>query len=291
MTTPWAGHVVAGVDGSSHGLGAVEWAADWAFVHGLPLGLIAAYGPHTMPPNPVDAEELQRIWVQAADSDLATARARVEAAYPGLQVRSETMNRGAADALTEVSEDAALLVIGNRGLGAIKSVVLGSVAHDVATYAACPVVTVPHGVDRPGDRDIIVGTDGSEQSAAALEFALGFAARGPAKVVAIWAWDLDPRHPAVITGAPAMPDLGGVHDDLLHTLEHRLASFRERFPQVTVEGRVIHGRASSVLVDAAAGAGLLVVGSRGLGGFKRLLLGSTSQEVVRAAECAVAVVR
>lgn len=291
MTTPWSGHVVAGVDGSSYAFGAVDWAADWAAVHELPLGLIAAYGPQVTPRSPRVAEELRQVGVRNAESDLAQARSHVEAAHPGLALRADVVNLGAAAALTDASEHAELLVIGNRGLGAIKSVFLGGVAHEVVTYAACPVVTVPHGIDGPRDRDLVVGMDGSEQSVAAARFAVEHASRSGAGVIVIWAWDLDLRHPVATTGVSAMPDLTGVDDDLRDTLEARLAPIREQFPQVPVQTRVVRGHPASVLLAAAEHAGLLVVGSRGLGGFMRLLLGSTSQAVVRAAECAVAVVR
>lgn len=291
MTTSWVGHVVVGVDGSSYAFGAVDWAAEWAAMYGMPLGLIGAFGPQVTPRSPRAAEELRRVGVRHADSDLSEARRRAESVQPGLEIRAEAISLGAAAALTEASESAALLVIGNRGLGAIKSVVLGGVADEVVTYASCPVVTVPHGVDGPGDRDLVVGMDGSEHSLAAAEFAVAHAARSGATVVAIWAWDLDLRHPVATTGVPALPDFAGFDNDLRDTLESRLAPIRQRYPRVPLEARVVRGHAASVLLAAAEGAGLLVVGSRGHGGFMRLLLGSTSHAVLRAAECAVAVVR
>lgn len=290
-TTPWATHVVAGVDGSSYAFGAVDWAADWAAMHRMPLGLLAAYRRPVTPRSPRVAEELERVGVSHAESDLSEACTRVATAHPGLRVETQLVHLEAAAALTEASEHAALLVIGNRGLGALKSVLLGGVASEVVTYASCPVVTVPHGIERLGDRDLVVGMDGSDESVTAAEFAVEHAARSGAEVHAVWAWDLDLRHPAATTGVPALPDLTGFGDDLRDTLESRLAPIRQRFPDVVVTARVVRGHAASVLIAAARDAGLLVVGSRGLGGFKRLLLGSTSQAVVRAAECAVAVVR
>ncbi len=291
MVTQWNGHVVVGVDGSSYAFGAVDWAADWASVHGMPLGLIAAQEAQFAARSASIAEHAERVGQQNAESDLAEAQARVEARRPGLQVRAEVVNLGAAAALTDASEDAALLVIGNRGLGTIKEKVLGGVASEVVTYATCPVVTVPHGIERP-DGDLVVGLDGSECAAKAAEFAFEHAALSGAKVVAVSVWNFDVRARTGTAGLIPVPNLDAVEEDMRDALEEWVAPLRERFPQVPVETRAIRGHAATALLDTAdAVAALLVVGSRGRAGFLRLLLGSTGQDVVRAARGAVAVVR
>jgi nucleotide-binding universal stress UspA family protein len=138
-------------------------------------------------------------------------------------------------------------------------------------------------------KTIVVGVDGSEHSIAALRWAVEEARLRQARVLAVYAW----RPPHVSTAHEALHvlevelDLGQEARELLKTI------VAEAVPgtDVEIEQVVSEGSAASALLDAAEGADLLVVGSRGRGGFTGLLLGSVSQQVAQHARCPVVVVR
>jgi nucleotide-binding universal stress UspA family protein len=139
-----------------------------------------------------------------------------------------------------------------------------------------------------GPAHIVVGVDGSPEADAALEFAVGEARlRGlPLRVVCAW----EPAASAYVGEAfTVTPDafVAAEHhaEDVL-----RASLGRVRHEGVQVEALSIEGRAASVLVEQAAGAELLVVGSRGRGAAKRLLLGSVSSEVAHHAACPVTII-
>jgi nucleotide-binding universal stress UspA family protein len=90
---------------------------------------------------------------------------------------------------------------------------------------------------------------------------------------------------------PLVHDINAVAEDETRLLAESLAGWRERFPDVVVEQRVVRGRPARVLLDAAEDAQMIVVGARGRGGFTGLLLGSVSQAVLRHAKCSVAILR
>lgn len=290
MSTDWTGTVVVGIDGSAYSFRATDWAAAWAAAHNLPLGIIAAYGRPASGHSAGIEDHLRQVAKANADSDLSEARTRVGGRHPKLEVRTQAVDDGAAEALTHAGEQAELVVIGNRGLGPIKEKMLGGVASAVVTYAACSVVTVPHTASGV-DGDIVVGMDGSAHAKDAAAFAFEHAAVLGSKVIAVFAWDIDMYYRADLSGTLPMPDLDELQEGMKGSLESWLAPLREKYPNVEVDARVVRAHPATALLEASTSASLIVVGSRGRSGFVRLLLGSTSQDVVRAAETAVAVIR
>lgn len=208
-----------------------------------------------------------------------------ELASAGVAVESEVYHGVASQVLLDESDDAELLVMGMRGLGGFKRLVLGSVSHQCATHARAPVVVVPHDARTDGRLErVVVGMDGSPGAIAALTWAMDFAPED-VPVWAVGAWQ-----PRGWTGRD--PDVvehearherdrfeRGVHDAVK-------ASGRDR----TIERQFVDGRPATVLVDAGSSADLLVVGERGHRGMSGLLLGSVATEVLHRAPCAVAVV-
>ncbi|MGO9502146.1 MAG: universal stress protein [Streptosporangiaceae bacterium] len=137
---------------------------------------------------------------------------------------------------------------------------------------------------------IVVGVDGSAPSLAALRWAVRQAALTGATVDAVAAW----QYPAVVAGygwAPVMPaddiDFGEVAEK---TVTDAISQVVDPGTGVRVSARVEEGNAAAVLLDVADGADLLVVGSRGHGGFAGALLGSVSQHCVHHAPCPVVII-
>jgi nucleotide-binding universal stress UspA family protein len=133
---------------------------------------------------------------------------------------------------------------------------------------------------------IVVGVDGFEPSTAALRWAIHQARLTGAVVEAVTAW-----HVPSGTGWTAPPDMPDYQDDAFTVLAEAITEMCAIDPDVQVCPRVVEGRAGQVLVDAAQGADLLVVGSRGHGGLAGTLLGSVGQYCVRHAPCPVVIMR
>jgi nucleotide-binding universal stress UspA family protein len=161
--------------------------------------------------------------------------------------------------------------------------VLGSVSQHVTRHASCPVVVVraPY---HPDAERVVVGVDGSTGSRKALEFAFDHASRSGAPVTAIHAWRDGARGDA----------REGLVEEIRaaeRILAEALAGFADQYPDVKVTTEAVPVVPQRVLADASQAASLVVVGSRGLGAFAGLLLGSVSQSVLHHAQCPVAVVR
>jgi nucleotide-binding universal stress UspA family protein len=141
---------------------------------------------------------------------------------------------------------------------------------------------------KQGDEEhrIVVGVDGFESSKAALRWAIRQAKVTGASVEAVTAW-----HIPAGTGFIQAADMPDYQDDAFAVLGEAIAEMATVDPDVRVYARVVEGRAGQVLVDAAEGADLLVVGCRGHGGLTEALLGSVGQYCVRHASCPVVIMR
>jgi nucleotide-binding universal stress UspA family protein len=136
------------------------------------------------------------------------------------------------------------------------------------------------------ERRIVVGVDGSDVSKAALEWAVRQAGLTGAAVEAVIAWEFP-----VITGYPVPVSDVDWEDLARQIITDAVAEVRGVAGQVQIRGTVMKGNAAQVLLDESAGAELLVVGSRGHGGFTEALLGSVGQHCVQHATCPVVVIR
>ncbi|MFI7680411.1 universal stress protein [Actinophytocola sp. NPDC049390] len=279
--------VVAGVDGSEAALLAVGWAAAAARRRGARLRLVHVQEiPAGYPPGFVDSRVLREALAVQGRDWLAQARVSAETAAPGLEVETAEATTGVVPALVKESRAAALVVLGTRGLGGFTGLLIGSTAVEVAARAGCPVVVV-RGAERQGP--VVVGVDGTPASAAAIEFAFAEADARGTGLVAIHTWT-DLLVETAFAGGAAALDFSPLAQRAEEVLGERLAGWREKYPDVPVTRYVGRERASRALLRHAKDAGLVVVGSRGRGGFRGLLLGSTSQALLRHAPCPVAVV-
>jgi nucleotide-binding universal stress UspA family protein len=281
--------VVAGVDGSESALRAVRWAALEAARRRAPLRLVAAvpsasataqFAYSGTGPDPRD------VLLRQARTHLAhAAQAAVDAA-PGTAPAQEVLDGFPIPRLIEEARSAQLVALGDRGLGGVTGLLVGSVAFALAAQGACPVVVV-RGRTEAADGPVIIGVDGSPVSEAALAFAFESAAmrRAPLLAVHVW-WDLllDP------VTLPSL-DWDAMAERERAELAERLAGWGEKYPDVAVERLVARDHPARVLAEQSERAQLLVVGSRGRGGVSGLVLGSVSHAVLHRSACPVAAVR
>jgi nucleotide-binding universal stress UspA family protein len=137
---------------------------------------------------------------------------------------------------------------------------------------------------------IVVGVDGSDESLHALRWALEEARSRGAKLTVIYAW-VYPHLPPPGFAPPVQVDMGGLQLGAEALLDAAVSEVVGPDAGVECERAAVQGTAAAVLVEAAEDADLLVVGSRGLGGFTGLLLGSVSQQCAHHAPCPVVIVR
>jgi nucleotide-binding universal stress UspA family protein len=280
------GAVVVGIDGSDHALEAVRWAAAEAGERGSRLRLVAAVRPPradlVLPPREADKQHLARM--RAAREPLATATATAAAIAPDLEIDGEVIGGVPAAVLVEESATAALVVVGHRGRGGFTGLLLGSVGVALAAEATCPVVVVRGRTDR--SRKVVVGVDGTAVGEPALEFAFAEAARRGGPLVAVRAWS----EAAVDPFLEPFLDWDAIAADEREVLDRALAPWEQTFPEVEVQRVPVRENAAKAMVEQAAAAALVVVGSRGRGAVRGLWLGSVGQALLHHAPCPVAVV-
>lgn len=138
---------------------------------------------------------------------------------------------------------------------------------------------------------ILVGHDGSKDANQALQTAARMAAALGTHVTVTRAWSLMTAPKPATATAGYVPPLEDFEAATLAELDRDVAPIREQFPDVTINTAVVRGNPAAQLIEASVGAEMVVVGSRGRGGFKGLVLGSVSEQVVRYAQCPVLVVR
>lgn len=282
--------ILVGYDGSAGARAAARWAFDEGARTGQPVRLAYAFdwvnGAAWIPPAPaVWPDELARRDAQAVVDAAVTDAAP---AHPGLEVTGVVLDGPAAVRLQEQSRHAAALVLGSRGHGGFGELLVGSTAVSLAAHAHCPVIVVRGRQPRPDQAPgpVVVGVDGSPGSELALGYAFERAAdRGvPLRAVRTW---MPPAH----QWGPRDVDPAKITSAERSALDLALAPWREKYPDVPVTGEVAAGSAARLLVDASRDAQLAVVGSRGRGGFRGLLLGSVSQQLLHHSYCPVAVIR
>jgi len=284
--------VVVGVDGSGSAYRAVEWAAAEAARRGAELRLVRAFS-WTTSERPIRDDS--RV-AQYRDELLKIARgqvaraARIAAdARPELETTTQVAIGAPIEVLGSEARRAQLLVLGDRGLGGLAGLLLGSVAVGLAAHSACPVVIVrgERGGAGNAESPVVVGIDDSSISEAALAFAFDAAAARGVGLVVVHAWSPTAIDDAL---APVMDwDAATAEGDAL--LAERLTGWEQKHPEVAVRRTVERDGAVRALVAASREAQLVVVGSRGRGNATGLLLGSVSHGVLHASHCPVAIVR
>ncbi|MFD5575124.1 universal stress protein [Streptomyces cadmiisoli] len=291
-----SGPVVVGVDGSSSAAAAVEAAAREALMRDAELHVVHAFIWPAMHVSP-GASHLGPLAGGVRESVehlLHEAVGRAQAAAPGVRTSSAVMPGEPVAALEAESRVSQLLVVGHRGSGGIKQLLLGSTAVHLAAHGHCPVMVVRGRAVPEGP--VLVAVDGSPQGRGAIAFAFAEAQLRGSELVALHAWSTWSDHGESGPGHPAeLVDLIGDVNEMRaveeRLLAEALAGHQAQFPDVTVRTQVVRGRARPTLIETSDHAQLIVVGARGRGGFTGLLLGSVSQAVLHHAHCPVTVVR
>lgn len=284
-----AGSILVGVDGSSAADQALDWAIDQAVLERRPLTLVHGAGPSMWYSDAVGLD--QRLVVEAIRDEayavVRAARARVVARAPGLEIHESLQMGDARSVLLELSSDAAMIVLGSRGRGPVKSLLLGSVAVAVTRHADCPVVVLrPRNVGAVR-RGVLVGADGTERSSTTLEFAYRQASlRGLPLTVMHCFWDV--RSATVGSGVVADDEPGLELERAL--LAESVAGMTEKFPDVPARKVLARGLTDKCLVAAAETMDLVVVGARERGSLSGIVYGSVASAVVEHASSIVAVV-
>ncbi|MGO4340955.1 universal stress protein [Pedococcus sp. 2YAF34] len=288
--------VIVGIDLSGTSDLALDWAAEEASRRATPLVVVHTYSAMGYPavragvPGAPLPPDLDRVFRETALEACSEAAEKVRAGHPGLAVSTVTSTGSPGEALVDASKEAALVVVGARGLGAVRGMVLGSVSTHVAAHAHCPVVVVHEAPTHSlGDARVVVGVDGSEVSAAAIRFAFEQADSRGVGVTVAHTWQLDSVEGAAAAMAWSV-DMDEINEEERSLVAEAVAGFAEQYPSVDVRRVVTQGHPVHELARLSENAALLVVGTRGRGAVSGWLAGSVSQSLIRAAHCPVAVV-
>jgi nucleotide-binding universal stress UspA family protein len=271
------GQIIVGMDESERAAEALRWAVregrlrDWAVTAVMAWDLL-------------DQHYIDRIDGfdpayddQSAHRVLSAAVVRAVGAAQAATVALRTVCDRAAPALIDQAARADLLVVGARGLGGFRSLLLGSVSYHVVHHAACPVAVVRSPAGRAPQRPerIVVGVDGSETATQALRWALDAAHIRDVAVEVVHAWQMP------FVGGPfsaAAMDLSRFEDAAADLLDRVVDA--EDTSGLVVQRTVACGGAAEAILKASEDADLVVVGCRGFSNIERLLLGSVSHQVI-----------
>jgi nucleotide-binding universal stress UspA family protein len=280
--------VVVGVDGSAPATRAAEVAGDLATRRRLPLLMLHVFSwPVLYPPFLPASVAVQTDPRVVSRQLLDAAAATVAQKYPDLDVDAQMVDGYPPAALVDASRRAAFLVVGHRGLGGFAELLAGSVGVHTTMHAHCPVLVV-RGRAAAQDAPIVVGADGSIPSRAAVRVALEEARTRGGDLIAALALPPADSWPVPAAGGEVQPD--PYHTDLVQA---GLDGVLEEYPDVKVRREVRHGRSAAHVLATLADdlrAGSIVVGSRGVGGFRGLLMGGTCRTLIDHAPCPLVVV-
>ncbi|MFJ3974124.1 universal stress protein [Streptomyces sp. NPDC090021] len=253
-------HITVGVDGSPESRAAARWAAREAVLRQVPLRLVHAVDWPLDPVFPgVGRQDMDR-W---ADQALTDATRELHRRHPLLEITTRCLAARPAAALAAEASDAALLVLGSRGLGGLVGFVVGSVAMSTLVATDTPVVLVRVGDDPDGPgtatgSEVVVGVDIHASCDRVLTFAFEEAARRRCALRAVHGWKMPPAYAYVPFFDP--DNERDVGRSVTHMLQDMLLPWRHKFPDVDVSHSVSMGSAGDHLVRASQGAGLVVVG-------------------------------
>nr|WP_205649216.1 universal stress protein [Schaalia canis] len=289
--------IVVGVDGSLASLAAVDWAIHranliGARVHIMCMYAMASYSAAALDGGyaGIDAEALEKGAQSVVDAAVERA-SQLVAPDKGVTISSSIEPGDPASILVEMSAEVDLIVVGSASGGGFMSRLLGTVSSSLPANADCPVVVVPEQKSgkafTPIDK-IVVGVDSSSNTSTALQAAIAETELWGAALTAVSAVPI-PSVGGVMGWVPST----GNHDAVIGEIKNGLniavdAALEGR--EMPVARHVLDGSPASLLIEFSTAVDLVVVGTRGGGGFADIFLGSTSQTVISHSTCPVMVV-
>jgi nucleotide-binding universal stress UspA family protein len=283
--------IVVGTDGSPSSSQAVIWAAREARRRGAGLDVVHAWTPPIeLYPGSLYLDPGVFYDEAKAVLDEVVESVPTPCGLP-LDVRGRLFEGPAAAHLVDAAADALLLVVGSRGRGGFAGLLLGSVSRECVHTATCPVVVVPPSWKGDEHERIVVGVDGSEPSYAALHWAIDEAAMRGCRLDVVNAYGC-PRPVSISGSLPTVDDelLQKASRSLLDEMVGPAIGAADPRPR-SVATLPSRDTPTAALLAVARGADVLVLGSRGRGNIRGLLLGSVSLQCVHHAPCPVVVVR
>ncbi len=297
--------IVVGYDGSPGSRLALAWAAETARVQDKHLTIVHSVNVAAVPAYPaMDLGQLEPALAHAAKTLVDDGAVRAAETLDASQVETQYWLGSPAAQLVDASKEADLVVVGSRGRGRVLAGLLGSTSYAVAAHAKCPVVVVrgpvEHSPDepamppRPGrGHDVVVGVDDSDAATRAVDAAAEVAEQEKAALhvvrvahsASMEAW----TYAEVAKGGTE--ETHAIRDHAEQSVTRAANRARAKHPKVLVTTEVLYGDPGQSLADLGSTAGLVVVGSRGHGGFAGMLLGSVSHRLIHDATCPVMVVR
>jgi nucleotide-binding universal stress UspA family protein len=295
MMTTDAAPIVVGVDGSRESRRALAFACARARRSERSLVLVHSYLAGVGYVSPMAMLPLPNLsyYRDVAEAVLNTALEEVNAMAPDIDVTAHLELGGGGTQICEYSAPSGLVVVGRSSSSAISHAVLGSVARHVLDHARCPVAVVPIGYDETvPTTTIVVGTDGSPDADAALDWGYEEAGRTGAHLLVVHAWR---NEPVARKGGPA-GDRSSIERCALTVLNSAVDRLKTRCsgkpqPVVVIDQLLVENTITAAIIDAASNAQLVVMGHRGLGRLGHFLVGSVARHVADHAPCPVVVVR
>lgn len=305
--------VLVGVDGSDPSMHALDWAIAEAARLGWDLHIVCAYSMPSFTAASLDggyAALDDTAVLEGAKAVLEEAHQR--AAASGVTATSAVTAGDPAGVLVDMSKEYRLVVVGTSSQGGFTGRLLGTVSSALPAHSYCPTVVVPFlgadgqrvgpssvvtqtGLSPVNDRPlmpirrIVVGVDGSPTAELALRAALAQADVWDCELVAVAGVPVG-SSVGMLAWLPAAVDHEAVLADVAEGLAVIVDRVQAGFPGREVRRIVLDGTGAELLTEFSTASDLVVVGSRGRGGFAGLLLGSTSQAVLHHAKCPVMVV-
>ncbi|MDH6522185.1 universal stress protein [Streptomyces sp. SAI-090] len=295
-------NVTVGLDGSPESRAAAEWAAREAKLCGLPLRLVHVWEPvpEPMAQAPLLGPETQQHWSERIPRETAEG---LRLRHPGVDVKMEQISGRPTDALAEASKDAALLVLGSRGLSGIGGFLIGSVGMAVIAHTDTPVVLVrareqaadehekdPAGIPSAATayQPVVLGLDTSHPDDTVIAFAFEEAARRSTTLRVVHGWNLPPYF---AYGLPADPEFNAeLSRQDAAELAEVLRPWRQKYPDVEVVEESRSGSPANHVIDASREASLVVVGRRVRRSPFGVHIGTVTHAVLHHATAPVAVI-
>ncbi|MGL6235625.1 MAG: universal stress protein [Segniliparus sp.] len=284
--------VVVGFDGSESSAQAARWAAQIALRENIPCVLLHAVSmPHFGAAGVLFDGDF--VWAIEEEGKQLVEEfgEQLAAECPGLPLEVEVRTGSPVGALVDASERARMVVLGSTGKTAFTGMLVGSTAVAVAHRARCPVAVV-RGHAEPSQSPggpVVVGVDGSKASDLAVAVAFEEASWRGAELLAVHAWMESLSDSGGVYAYPLLIDWESIEVKERVLLSEQLAGWREKYPDVQVRTEITRDRPNHALLERAASAQMLVVGSRGHSELVATVLGSTAQAMIYHAPCPVVI--